>query len=171
MVRPIALSFRRRGYTVVELTILIAVTTLVGAVAYSAWRTHGVRGQVAEGLAAARVAQDAVAREFRASGDVPATTVEARIPAASDGIGRFIASLSVENGRIDIVYGGEADPAIVGGHISLTPYETATPDIVWLCGNHIPGPGLHPLGFAGGGRQALQIPTTIEARYLPPTCR
>ena len=77
----------------------------------------------------------------------------------------------MDDGRIDIIYGGQADSAIAGRRISLTPYETAAPDIVWLCGNEIPEPGLQPLGFAGGGCQARQIPTTIEARYLPPACR
>jgi type IV pilus assembly protein PilA len=171
MARPIALSFRVRGYTVIELAILTAVTTIVGAVVYSAWRTHAVRLQVDDGIAAAMGARDAVAREFRTSGEVPATEAEARVPARPNGGDRFVASMAIENGRIDIIFGGEADAEIAGRRISLTPYETASPEIVWLCGNEIPGPGLQPLGFAGGGRQAQQIPTTIEARFLPPNCR
>jgi hypothetical protein len=44
-------------------------------------------------------------------------------------------------------------------------------DIVWICGNALPGAGLEPLGFAGGARRAVQTITTIDARYLPSACR
>src|SRR5262245_9373880 len=158
-----------RGFTVIALALVLAVTTLVGALGYSAWRTHSVREQVAEGAAAASALQAAVARSFRASGEVPAP--DGPIASVSPDPGRFVASMTVDNGRIDVVYGGQADGAIAGRRISLTPYETAASEIVWLCGNEIPGPGLNPLGFAGGGRQPQQIPTTVEARYLPPSCR
>jgi type IV pilus assembly protein PilA len=160
-----------RGFTVIELVLVIAVTSIVGALGYSAWRTHEVRQQVAEGTAGARALQDEVAQSFRRSGEVPATEEGGRSDSPAGHPARFVASMTVDAGRIDLVYGGEADSAIAGRRISLTPYETAAADVVWLCGNEIPGPGLQPLGFAGGGRQARQIPTTIEARYLPPDCR
>jgi type IV pilus assembly protein PilA len=158
-----------RGFTAVELAAVIAVTVFVGALGYSAWRTYTVRRQVAEGVAAVGAVRDAVVRAFRSNGEVPPSLTEAGIvPFAS---GRLVESITVENGRIDVVYGGQADEAIVGRRLSLTPYETATSEIIWLCGNEIPEPGLHPLGFVGGGRQALQVTTTIEPRYLPRPCR
>lgn len=161
---------RCRGFTVIELALVIAVTTVVGALGYSAWRTHSVREQVAEGVAGANALKESVARSFHDKGEVP-TAIEAHVLPAAGHTGRFVASMTVENGRIDLVYGGEADAAIAGRRLSLTPYETAVPEIVWLCGNEIPGPGLNPLGFSGGGPQTQQVPTTLEARFLPPTCR
>jgi hypothetical protein len=83
----------------------------------------------------------------------------------------LVESVEIVDGRIDILFGSRADGAIAGRRISLTPYETADMEIVWICGNQAPGPGLAPLGFASGGRQAAQLPTTIEARYLRPECR
>jgi type IV pilus assembly protein PilA len=157
------------GFTVVELVLVIGVTSVVSVIAYSAWKTHKVRMQVGEGLAGAAAIQEAVTRAFQAAGEVPASAKEARIASASRN--GLVASMTVENGRIDLVYGNHADAAIAGRRLSLTPYETAVQQIVWVCGNEIPGPDLHSLGFSGGGRQALQIPTTIEARYLPPACR
>ena len=50
-------------------------------------------------------------------------------------------------------------------------FEAVGRDIVWLCGNALAGPGLEPLGFAGGARRAVQTITTIDARYLPSACR
>lgn len=162
---------RCRGFTVVELAAVIAVTGVVGTVGYSAWRTYAVRAQVAEGATAARAAQKAIVGAFRGSGEVPASAAELKGgPAIASG-GRLVESISVDNGRIDLVFGREADRAIAGRRLSLTPYETATSEILWVCGNDIPGPGERPLGFVGGGRRAQQIATTVESRYLPAGCR
>ena len=161
---------RCRGFTVVELAAVIGVTVLIGAVGYSAWRTHTVRAQVAEGIRIAQATQQAVVHRFRGSGELPASAADlSGAPAVA--LGGHLQSISVDNGRIDLVYGGEADRALTGRRLSLTPYETASGEVLWLCGNEIPSLGERPLGFAGGGRQAQQIPTTIESRYLPPECR
>jgi type II secretory pathway pseudopilin PulG len=162
----------RAGFTVIELMAVIALTVIVGAIGCSAWRTHKVRAQVTEGMEAARPIQEAIVREFRRSNDAPASIFDTGIgPGAASQSSRFVTSMAVENGRVDLVYGGQADSKIAGRRLSLTPYETATLQIAWLCGNDIPQPGLSPLGFASGGRQAVQIPTTIEWRYLPAACR
>jgi type IV pilus assembly protein PilA len=162
---------RCRGFTLAELAAVIAVTVVVGAVGYSAWRTYTVRAQVAAGISAARATQEAVVHVFRALGEVPASAAELRAAPGIPGSSPLIELISVDNGRIDLVYGGEADAAIADRRLSLTPYETATGEILWLCGNEIPGSGERPLGFAGGGLQAQQIPTTVEPRFLPAQCR
>lgn len=153
------------GLAVIELIAVICVTAIVAALAYSAYRTYVVRAQVAEGMAAAHRLQDLVAAAFRNGAGVPAATDE------HHSAGDYVESISLENGRIDLVYGNRADATISGRQLSLTPYETASLDVVWVCGNQIPGAGLHPLGFAGGGPQAVQVASTIEARFLPAACR
>jgi prepilin-type N-terminal cleavage/methylation domain-containing protein len=160
---------RCRGFTVIELAAVIALTAIVGAMGYSAYRTHVVRTQVAEGLSAAAATQNDVLQAFRRLGEAPAGPSDlATHPADTS---PFVESIGVENGRIDLIYGAAADRALTGRRLSLTPYETATLDVVWLCGNRIPMPGLFPLGFANGGRQVEQLATTVETRFLPSACR
>jgi Tfp pilus assembly protein PilE len=166
MIAATAAPFRCRGFSVIELGAVIAVTVVLAALAYSAQRTHAVRVQVADGVAAARQAQNRVVEAFRRQGEAPASIADLSAP-----LGAHVESVTVENGRIDILYGAGADAAISGRRLSLTPYETAALEVVWVCGNTIPGAGLLPLGFAGGSRQAVQIPTTIDTRWLPRTCR
>jgi hypothetical protein len=156
---------RCRGFTVIELAAILAVTALVVALGYSAHRTHLVRAQIAAGIAAAKPVQDGVQQAFRKHGEPPARVNVDQAASA------LVESFTVVDGRIDILYGNRADPVIAGRHLSLTPYETATLAVTWTCGNAIPGAGVQPLGFAGGGRQAVQIATTVEARWLPRECR
>jgi pilin len=85
--------------------------------------------------------------------------------------GAYVDNVEVVDGRIDLRFGRAADSAIAGQVLSLTPFETADLEVVWVCGSAVPDVGLHPLGFSGGFRQAVQAPTSIERRYLPPECR
>lgn len=159
------------GFTVIELMIVIAITGIVGALVFSAYRTYSTRAEVVDGIEKAIPATTAVAAVFKTSGEPPEDPAAAGLETDKLPASDYVSSMDVSNGRIDITYGGRASPAIAGRTLSLTPYETAGLKVVWICGNEIPGPGLKPLGFVGGGRQAQQIPTTIEARYLPSTCR
>jgi type IV pilus assembly protein PilA len=163
---------RNSGFTLIELVIVIAVTILIGAAGSSAWHTYEVRAQVATSVEQAAGVQGHVEAAFRQTGVPPANRPAAglRVDPRIAG-GPYLKSIDIVGGRIDLVFGAQADAAIAGQTLSLTPFETADARIVWVCGNETPGIGLHPLGFAGGAGEAPQLRTTIEARYLPPTCR
>jgi hypothetical protein len=166
-----AAATRQSAVKLVELAAAIAVTCILAAVAYSAYRTYEGKRQVADGIAVASELIPFVTEHFRRHGEVP-TNLDAfggslpRLP-----LGSIVRSVSVVDGRIDVVYDDQADAAIAGRQLSLTPFETVERSVVWICGNRIPDPGLEPLGFAGGGRSSVQIPTTIERRYLSRHCR
>lgn len=160
------------GFTLIELVAALAVTALIAAIALSAYRTYAVRDQIAATVVRSEPIQAQVTESFRRDGVPPRDAAEAGVPRdAGSALGDYVASVDIADGRIDILYGDAADSAIAGQVLSLTPYETASRDVVWLCGNAPPGAGLEPLGFAGGVRQALQRLTTINARYLPADCR
>jgi type IV pilus assembly protein PilA len=160
------------GFTLLEGVIVLAVSALIGAVGVSAVRTYLVRAEIAESIAIARYAQDQVTRAFRRSGTPPASRADAGLSHdGPDSSGRYIAETLVTDGRIDLVFGTRADWALQGRTLSLTPFETADRQVVWICGSKPPGVGLKPLGFAGGGRVAVQPQATIEPRYLPSACR
>ncbi len=160
-----------RGFTLVELVIVLAATLVIGAVGASAYQTYTVRAEIAAAIALASPAVDNVTATFRRTGTPPIDEHAAGLEPIADLSTTAVESIGVANGRIEIRFGAATDAAIAGRTLSLTPFETATLHVVWVCGNQIPGVGLNPLGFAGGAQQAVQVLTTIEARYLPPTCR
>jgi type IV pilus assembly protein PilA len=160
------------GFALLELLAVLAVTTIIGALAVSVYRTYAVRAEIASGIAATLALRDRVAAAFRATGIPPANRPAAGLGSAPDPAwGDYVAAVDVINGRVEIRFGRDADDAIAGRTLSMTPFETVDQRIVWLCGNKLPDVGLKPLGFAGGATQPVQVLSLIEVRYLPPSCR
>jgi type IV pilus assembly protein PilA len=159
-----------RGYTLIELLLALAVTGVLGAVIASSYRTYAVRGEVLSGIELANDWRKVVEKTFEHSGQIPgdwrALGVEPQLASA-----RYVEALTVVDGRLDVTFGREANAAISGRSVSLTPYETASLEIIWVCGNAVAGRGLKPLGFAAGGTQSVQRSATVESRYLPAGCR
>jgi hypothetical protein len=148
---------------------------LMGALAVSAYRTYTIRAQIAAGVAGAAGVQARIVRAFKRDGTPPRDRHAANLPA--DAVNEvtayveFVESIEIVDGRVELRFGQRAAEAIKGRVLSLTPFETAEQEVVWVCGNRRAGVGLQPMGFAAGGPQAAQVSTTIDARYLPSTCR
>ena len=95
--------------------------------------------------------QQRVARAFKRDGTPPPDGEAAGLAAdLAEAAAEFVESVQIVNGRIELRFGRSADAAIMGSVLSLTPFETAEQDVVWVCGNRAPGVGLQPLGFMGG---------------------
>ena len=172
MTSPGPHSLAAPGFTLVELAAVLAVTALIGALAVSAYRTYAVRAEIASGIAGTEGVRDRVTAAFKTTGVPPVDRQTAGLdPGHDEAWGDYVDDVAIVRGRVDVRFGRNADDAIGGRILSLTPFETADQRVVWVCGNKLPGPGLEPLGFAGGAAQAVQTLTLIDVRFLPPSCR
>ena len=158
---------RSRGFTLIELMIIITIIGILASLAVSVYQTYMVRAQVSEGLNFAAGAKVPVVDAYTSSGVAPANRVAAGMtPMTTDTRGSYVASVEIVNGRIDLTFGGSlAHQDIIGAALSLTPYETTGNTVVWRCGNTPPPLGLFLSGGAG------HIAPTVNELYLPPNCR
>jgi type IV pilus assembly protein PilA len=161
------MSYRSRGFTLIELMIVITIIGILASLAVSAYQTFTVRAQVSEGLNFAAGTKVPIVDAYTNGGIAPANRAAAGMtPMATDSRGSYVTSVEIVNGRVDITFGGPlAHQDIIGTALSLTPYETAGNTVVWRCGNAVPPAGVLLNGGSG------HVAPTVDPRYLPSTCR
>jgi type IV pilus assembly protein PilA len=164
----------QQGFTLIELMIVVAIIGILAAIAIPAYQDYTIRAQVSEGMTLAASAKAAVAEAFANNGEAPLDRVEAGMTkTATDTSGNYVTQVAVANGTITITYGNEANQAIAGETLSLTPYESADLSVVWRCGSATAPAGAALMGTSGGGQTAAYAAPSagMLPKYLPAACR
>ena len=148
--------------------VFIAILGILAAIAIPAYQDYTIRTQITEGLNLATEPKAIIADAIVRQGSAPLDRSNAGLsPNATDSSGRFVQSIAVHNGRIDITYGNRANAQIADRVLSLTPYlerhgESDT-RVVWRC------------AYGPAPASAMQISEyqagTVAPKYLPSLCR
>ena len=118
-----------KGFTLIELMIVVAIIGILAAIALPAYQDYTIRSKVTEGLSLVAAAKTAVAETYASNGAYPADNATAGLAVATDIKGKYVTSVTVANGVITIVY---QNTGPMTGTIALTPTDN-NGSTSWTC--------------------------------------
>ena len=121
-----------RGFTLIELMIVVAIVGILASVALPMFQQYSVRAQVAEGMKLVGPLKAAVTEYYNENGDFPADNAEAGVAAAATYSGQFVERITVDGDEIDVRFGGSAHADINGLEITLTAQPSGG-SMAWTC--------------------------------------
>jgi len=129
---------QQKGFTLIELMIVIAIIGILAAIAIPAYQDYTIRSKVSEGLNLAGAAKLAVAETYDSNGGYPTGDNQSYgLPIAASIAGNYVASVGIAtggNGVITITYKGSGvGTGADGKTIIMTPNTSSPGAMGWDC--------------------------------------
>jgi type IV pilus assembly protein PilA len=137
---------KQKGFTLIELMIVVAIIGILAAIAIPAYQDYTIRAQVSEGMSLTSGVRTAVSEYLQTTGVWPTDNTAAGVAPPGSITGSYVTQVVVGQDTITATFGNRANNKIAGGELSLTGNDTGG-SVEWTCGG------------------------TIETKYLPSTCR
>lgn len=154
----------QKGFTLIELMIVVAIIAILAAIAISQYQDYVIRSQVSEGSSLADGVKTAVGEFFNNYGRFPNTgsasaNLSLGLSQPASIVGSYVASVGITNGIINAHYSNQtvsgqtfkANNKINNATLLFSPI-TKTGSMVWTCKKSTTG-------------------TTLENKWLPASCR
>ncbi|HEZ6250322.1 TPA: pilin [Neisseria meningitidis] len=154
----------QKGFTLIELMIVIAIVGILAAVALPAYQDYTARAQVSEAILLAEGQKSAVTEYYLNHGEWPGDNTSAGVASSSEIKGKYVQSVTVANGVITAQMASSGvNKEIQGKKLSLWA-KRQNGSVKWFCGQ--------PVTRADDAVTAAATGTDkIDTKHLPSTCR
>ncbi|ENX2335817.1 pilin [Neisseria gonorrhoeae] len=158
----------QKGFTLIELMIVIAIVGILAAVALPAYQDYTARAQVSEAILLAEGQKSAVTEYYLNNGEWPKDNDSAGVASASKIIGKYVKQVEVKNGVVTAqMASSNVNKEIKDKRLSLWA-RRQDGSVKWFCGQ----PVTRADDAANDDVTADAAGTdNINTKHLPSTCR
>lgn len=156
---------KNRGFTMLEMMVVIAVIAILGLIALPSYQSRIVRQQIEAAWPLADIAKKPIAASWGATHTFLPDNAAAGLPAPDKMVNNYVSAVAVQDGAINITFGNRASSVIAGKILSIRPAVVADAPIVpvtWVCGKADP-----PQKMTVNGVDRTSVPAAV----LPLECR
>jgi type IV pilus assembly protein PilA len=156
---------RARGFSMIEMMVVIAVVAILALIAAPSMQDQIVRDQINTALPLTDIAKAPIAASWAIAQAFPHDNAEAGLPTADKIVSNYVSAVLVQDGAIHITFGNRANGLINGKILTIRPAVVEDAPVVpvaWVCGM---AEGPNKMTVKGENR------TNILASFLPFTCR
>ncbi|EOG0111755.1 pilin [Neisseria gonorrhoeae] len=156
----------QKGFTLIELMIVIAIVGILAAVALPAYQDYTARAQVSEAILLAEGQKSAVTEYYLNNGEWPENNTSAGVANPTEIKGKYVQSVTVTNGVVT----AQMKPSGVNNEIKdkkLSLWaKRQDGSVKWFCGQPVTRTGDNDdtVADAKDGKE-------IDTKHLPSTCR
>ncbi|HGN6766180.1 TPA: pilin, partial [Neisseria gonorrhoeae] len=127
----------QKGFTLIELMIVIAIVGILAAVALPAYQDYTARAQVSEAILLAEGQKSAVTEYYLNNGKWPEDNDKAGVASASKIIGKYVKQVEVKNGVVTATMKSDGvNKEIQGKRLSLWA-KRQDGSVKWFCGRPV----------------------------------
>ena len=160
----------QKGFTLIELMIVVAIIGILAAIAIPAYQDYTIRAKVTEGIGLADAAKTAVAEAYQ-SGDLAGVVALNGSWLPTQSSSKYVTSVAIAaNGVIKVTYSGIV-PQLNGKTLTLSPFINTVAlntnqqgSIDWACAT------LTAKAALANGLTVASL-GDLDARYSPASCK
>ncbi|ENW5142518.1 prepilin-type N-terminal cleavage/methylation domain-containing protein [Neisseria gonorrhoeae] len=160
----------QKGFTLIELMIVIAIVGILAAVALPAYQDYTARAQVSEAILLAEGQKSAVTEYYLNHGEWPKDNGSAGVASASKIIGKYVKQVEVKNGVVTAQMASTGvNKEIKDKRLSLWG-RREDGSVKWFCGQPVTRDNANA---ANDDTVTADTDTNgkIDTKHLPSTCR
>ncbi|MBH5810656.1 pilin [Neisseria meningitidis] len=161
----------QKGFTLIELMIVIAIVGILAAVALPAYQDYTARAQVSEAILLAEGQKSAVTEYYLNHGEWPSNNTSAGVATSSKIKGKYVKEVEVANGVITAeMKSSGVNKEIQGKKLSLWA-KRQDGSVKWFCGQPVTRDANAKAANADDVAADGNGNGKIDTKHLPSTCR